>query len=300
MLRFASQVCEHVGACVEAYGELVSFGEGEQVSAAAAGGFEPTAGGFSPELFGEAFKEADVVERAVLVEDVVDERVRVEVLSRVFSRGGFLFFRMLTHWRRHAGQATRLCGVKRDTVEGILKEASMRCQDMLAELIVSNKTLLGRYLKGFSDANHTKQSTDVPNHVAWNLGHLALTMHRVAERLDGKALPVADFFPQGTTTGDSQRISPESVGFGSAPADDPTSYPSLARCVQVFENACDRLAAAARGASDQQLAAETPWGPAGMTTPTYLLVARMAFHNGFHCGQISDLRRAFKFASIFA
>lgn len=176
----------------------------------------------------------------------------------------------------------------------------MRSQDMLAELILNNKVLLGRYLKGFSDADHTKQAMHLPNHVAWNLGHLALTMHRVAEKLDAKPLPSADFLSQGTPKGDTQRFSPEAVGYGSAPTDDPTVYPPLARCVQVLENACERLAGAARAASDQQLAAETPWGPQGMTTPTYLLVARMAFHNGFHCGQISDLRRAFKFTSIFS
>lgn len=176
----------------------------------------------------------------------------------------------------------------------------MRTQDLLAELIASNKTFMNRYLKGFNDSNYTRQAPNMPNHVAWNLGHLALTMHRVAEKLDAKPLPASDFFPQGTPNGDTQRFSPESVGFGSAPADDPLLYPSYARSLQVFENACDRLAAAARSASDQQLTSETPWGAPGMTSPIYLLIARMAFHNGFHCGQISDLRRAFALGSIFA
>ena len=49
----------------------------------------------------------------------------------------------------------------------------MRAQDSLAEAIRSNKTLIGRYLKGFSDANHTKQAAGLPNHVAWTLGHIA-------------------------------------------------------------------------------------------------------------------------------
>ncbi len=175
----------------------------------------------------------------------------------------------------------------------------MRFQDLLAELVLNNKMLLTRFLKGFSDANHTKQAANVPNHVAWNLGHLALTMHRVSEKLDAQPLPASDFFPQGTTKGDSQRFGPESVGYGSLPTDDPSSYPSYDRCVQIFYAACERLAAAARAASDQQLASETQWGPSGMTTPTYLLVARMSFHNGLHCGQITDLRRALSLGSIF-
>lgn len=172
----------------------------------------------------------------------------------------------------------------------------MRAQDALAEAIRSNKTLVGRYLKGFSDANHTRQAPGLPNHAAWNLGHIALTMHRVADKLDGQGLPVSDFV--GGATGDAQHFATESVAFGSMPTGDSMAYPSYSRCVEIFEGACDRLASATAKASDAQLATETPWG-AGMSTPMHLLVARMAFHNGMHCGQIADLRRALGMGSIF-
>jgi hypothetical protein len=139
----------------------------------------------------------------------------------------------------------------------------------------------------------------LPNHVAWNLGHIALTMHRVADKIDGQGLPASDFAVGPGAAGDSQRFSSESVAFGSMPTGDSMAYPSYARCIAIFEGACDRLAAAASGATDAQLAAETPWGGPGMTTPVHLLVARMAFHNGMHCGQIADLRRALGMGSIF-
>jgi len=174
----------------------------------------------------------------------------------------------------------------------------MRAQDSLAEAIRSNKTLIGRYLKGFSDANHTKQAAGLPNHVAWNLGHIALTMHRVAERLDGQGLPVSEFVSG--AAGNAQRFASESVAFGSMPTGDSTAYPAYARCVAIFEGACERLASAVSQASDAQLAAETPWGAPGMTMPMHLLVARMSFHNGMHCGQIADLRRALGMGSIFS
>jgi len=50
--------------------------------------------------------------------------------------------------------------------------------------------------------------------------------------------------------------------------------------------------------SDEALQLQAPWGM-GQTMPRFQLAMRMAFHNGFHVGQIADLRRAFGFKSIF-
>jgi len=173
----------------------------------------------------------------------------------------------------------------------------MRLQDAIADFIEATRQNTFRYLAGFDDTNHTKQAPNLPNHAAWNLGHCALTMHRVAERLDGKPMPESDFIPA-ATRGDANRFGTESVAFGSKPAADPTGYPSFARCQQVFSSACERLAAAVRAASDAKLQEMTPWGPG--QSPLYLLTMRMAAHNGMHTGQIADLRRALGFKSIFS
>ncbi|MFN0133616.1 MAG: DinB family protein [Phycisphaerales bacterium] len=168
----------------------------------------------------------------------------------------------------------------------------MRTQDMIAEALAASKAGLARYLPGFSDSNHTAQAANLPNHVAWSLGHCALTMHRVAEKLDGKPLPDADFAKgQG-------RFDPESVAFGSTPAANASNYPTLARCIAIYDAACDRLAAAVRAAPEPKLLEPTPWGK--IELPLWLLAIRMIFHNGMHTGQIADLRRALGFKSIFA
>ncbi len=172
----------------------------------------------------------------------------------------------------------------------------MRVQELLAESVLSNKMLVGRYLAGFDDASVTRQAPGLPNHAAWNLRHLALTMHRVADMLEGGGVPESDFAPAGQARGD--RFATESVAFGSQPGDDRSGYPGLARSRAIFDNACDRLGAAARAASDQKLASEVPWGPG--TSPLWALVMRMCFHNGMHTGQLADLRRAFGFKSIFS
>lgn len=174
----------------------------------------------------------------------------------------------------------------------------MRTQDFLADAILTSKALTARYVAGFDDATGVQQPAGLPNHVVWSLGHLAVTMHRVAERFDGKPLPEGDFVVG--PRGDGARFGSESVAFGSAPTGERAAYPSLARALQIYDAAVDRISASVRVASDETLAQMTPWGGPGMQMPLGILAARMLFHNGMHTGQIADLRRALRMKSIFA
>lgn len=168
----------------------------------------------------------------------------------------------------------------------------LRTQDVLADGIVITKQLLGRYLAGFDDTNRARQAPTLPNHVAWNLGHLALTMNRAAENLDGKPVPPEDLSP----TPREGAFHTETIAFGSKPTDDPSHYPPMARCVAIFEKACDRMGAAVRAASDEQLTKTVKWGPGEI--PLYMLAMRMIYHNGTHTGEIADLRRALGFKRV--
>jgi hypothetical protein len=172
----------------------------------------------------------------------------------------------------------------------------MNTPQMLAEGILSCKQALGRYLVGFDDSNHTHQAVNLPNHVAWTLGHCALTMHRAAEKIDGRAMPETDFIA-GAAACDATRYGTESVAFNSLPVGDAEVYPRFARCVAIYEGACERLAAAVRGADAAVLEKTVKWGQGEL--PMGMLAMRIIFHNGTHCGQIADLRRALEFRSIF-
>lgn len=172
--------------------------------------------------------------------------------------------------------------------------------ELLAEAVLSTKMLLARYLAGFNDVTHVRQTPDLPNHAAWSLGHLAVTMHRVAGMIDGTTdLPAADFVKGDSFSGSRDKgvFDAEAVAFGSKVEERHDRYPTLQRCTEIYNNACDRLANACRGASEEQLNTVVPWGQA--TTPIWSLVIRMVFHNGFHTGQIADMRRALGFKSIF-
>lgn len=169
----------------------------------------------------------------------------------------------------------------------------MSRSQLLSDGVLHSAERLQTYLQGFSDENRTRQAPGLPNHAAWSLGHLALTMHRVAARLDALApLPPEDFLEASDELprGDSRRFAAGSVAFKSTPTSDPSIYPSWQRCIEIFDRATRRLAAALASTPDSVLDQPTPWGPSQTTFA--LLAMRMMYHNGMHAGQIADLRRA--------
>ncbi len=154
--------------------------------------------------------------------------------------------------------------------------------DLVADAILSTEGLLTRYLAGFDDANATAQSPNLPNHAAWCLGHLALTMHRAAERIADETIEL-DW-------------DPEPFAFGSTPSPDRDGYPPLDELQRRVHNTLHQLADAVRKAGEAGLAREVPWGNTRTTARD--LALRMVFHNGLHCGQMVDLRRALGFAPV--
>ena len=171
-------------------------------------------------------------------------------------------------------------------------------QHALAEAILHSRDLFKRYLKGFNDSNRTKQAPNLPNHVAWTLGHLAMTLHRCAQKFDGDELPPGDFVTGDGTAGNCDSFDTESVCFGSRPVDDPRLYPTLERCVTIYDSAIERLARVLRESEDGKLDSMSKW--TNTEVPLYSFASRMVFHNGTHCGQLADLRRALNMGSIFA
>ena len=172
----------------------------------------------------------------------------------------------------------------------------MNRQQTLANAVLESRTLIARYFKGFDESNHTKQAQHLPNHFAWTLGHLALTLHRTSEKFDGRALPETDFVAGDGRAGGPTKYDTESVCFGSEPVDDARLYPTHDRCVTIFDDANQRLVSAIRRTDDAKLEMLATWGSGQVKL--WSLAIRMVFHNGTHCGQLADLRRALGMGSI--
>jgi hypothetical protein len=199
---------------------------------------------------------------------------------------------------------------------------NMTRRDTIAEAMLASRVLFHRYLVGFDDTNHTKQASNLPNHVAWCLGHCALTLHRGVERINREPLPEGDFHSPpadlvnktppppspparagktgaaGTTSAAPTRYNTESVAFQSTPTDNPVLYPRFGRCVEIFDSACHRYAEVVRALPEERLDAMIQMGQ--IQIPIWASALRMGFHNAHHCGQVSDLRRALGMKSIFA
>jgi hypothetical protein len=174
----------------------------------------------------------------------------------------------------------------------------MTRQQMLADSVRLSGSLVARYFMGFDQTNHTKTGPGLPNHFAWTLGHLALTIHGAAAEFDGGALPVSDFVCGDGRGDDADRYDPAAIGFGSAvPGEGPARWPAHGRCVAIFEGAVARLASAVEHATDAELDATVQWG--AMEVALWTLPIRMVNHNGTHCGQLVDLRRALGMSRLF-
>jgi hypothetical protein len=158
---------------------------------------------------------------------------------------------------------------------------------VVAEALRNSHVLMSRFFAGFTDANYLATAPHLPNHFGWTLGHLALVLNRCAGKLDGGDLPAGEFDP---AMGSSTTIGTEAVSVGSNPLVDKATYPPMARCLEIFGRSIERIAKAYEHATDVQLDSTTPWGAAQISLEQ--LGLRMAFHNGVHCGQITDLRRA--------
>lgn len=173
----------------------------------------------------------------------------------------------------------------------------MTRQETLAESVLQSRGLLMRYLAGFDDSNHTRSAPGLPNHVAWILGHCALTMLRAAEKLDDDT-HIDDAFIRGSDTGDERRFGTESVAVGSDPNAGGARFPELARCIEIFSAAAERLATTLRRIPDPELDEAVPFF-GGALMPRWSVAPRIVFHNGTHCGQIADLRRMLSLKPIF-
>jgi len=173
----------------------------------------------------------------------------------------------------------------------------MTRQRTLASIVRASAPLLTRYMAGFDETTRVAQAPGLPNHLAWILGHCALTMHRCAEKFDGAPLPSSDFVTGDGGAGDADRFDTESVCFQSTPLPDESLYPTLDRARAIFEAGAERLASTLERATDEQIDASYSWYSS--TDDVNELVARMVAHNGTHAGQLTDLRRALGMPGIF-
>lgn len=134
-------------------------------------------------------------------------------------------------------------------------------------------------LEDFPREHLTHQPSPTDTHVLWNLGHLACFYEFCTQMLGGQThgLP-AEY----ETLFQYRTLAKPDAG----------GYPSLESVMQRHVAARDRFVETARGMSARQLAEAITGDMASYAHDKLAAVERAAWHEGWHTGQVSAIRRA--------
>lgn len=146
--------------------------------------------------------------------------------------------------------------------------------------------VLVKAISDFPPDKVTFQTSPTDNHLLWHLGHLAMDYHWFASALDGK--------PSGVTE-DVKKL----FGMGSKPLPDAKVYPPLAELRKRFDEAWKRMAAAAESLRDEDAAKPPLVESGGFLKDRLDTVDKTAWHDGWHAGQLSGLRKALGLKGVF-
>jgi hypothetical protein len=134
-----------------------------------------------------------------------------------------------------------------------------------------------------ADALHQPCGTD--NHLLWTVGHLAVTYCWFASLLDGRPVDI----PAGYN---------ERFGYGSKPVADAAAYPSLAEVRKHYAAAYQRMMDAVSRLKPSDFGKPTVADSHGFARTRLDVVLRAAWHDGWHSGQLSAIRRSLGLPSI--
>ena len=138
----------------------------------------------------------------------------------------------------------------------------------------ANTDIVNKATAGVAAEDWFRQPGDDSNHLLWMMGHLIV--HRGATLkflgVDWDA-PWAPLFARGSARTDR------------------SEYPSVEEIRNAWSQMATDLSTALRNASPETLAADAPAGPPSFDGKLSGTVAFLAFHDTYHTGQVSYLRK---------
>lgn len=132
----------------------------------------------------------------------------------------------------------------------------------------------------------TFQTAPTDNHLLWTMGHLCTAYSWFASEIDGKAADMPENY-NGL------------FGYGSKPVPDAGVYPPMSEIMQVCKRAYQRVMDAITGLSEADFDKPPVSGASGFAKTKMDVVSRLAWHEGWHQGQLSTLRRALGLKNTF-
>lgn len=123
------------------------------------------------------------------------------------------------------------------------------------------------------------QPSPKDNHLLWTLGHLAISYQWLANLIDGKPNTLPANYD-------------ELFGGKSAPHADAKRYPSVEELWKHHDSMFDRMIAAAESMSETDCTKSCNAETGGFARDRLDVIEKAAWHEGWHAGQLSSIRRA--------
>ncbi len=136
-----------------------------------------------------------------------------------------------------------------------------------------------KVLDGFPEDKAAFQPSPTDNHLAWTLGHMATAYAWFATLLGAKMMPLPEIYTA-------------LFGPGAKPTPDPAAYPPLAELRANFKSAFARFTEAVKKQSPADLNKPPAAESHGFGKTRQEVILLTAWHDGWHAGQVSSLRRA--------
>lgn len=152
----------------------------------------------------------------------------------------------------------------------------MHARDHAVALLEFTRSYSLNLLKDFPESKWTHQPSPTDNHVLWVMGHTAGTDAWIGGLLgfDAKvSKAVIDAYGQGSKPG-------------------PTGNPPVAEVKAAFESSRAALLAWLKSANDAALSKNLVEATGGFVTDPIDAAFKMAWHEGFHFGQVANVRKA--------
>jgi uncharacterized damage-inducible protein DinB len=145
--------------------------------------------------------------------------------------------------------------------------------------------MTGKLCAGFSEPQMLAQPAATDNHLLWQLGHMASSYAWFAKLLDGKPATLGETYDK-------------LFGSGSKPLADRAMYPAHAEIRRVHDEQYNRLVMAAAKMTDEDGLGPTAADAHGFATSKLDALYKCIWHEGWHQGQISSLRRSLGFPTV--
>lgn len=146
-------------------------------------------------------------------------------------------------------------------------------------LLAFTRSVSNMLLADFPAEKATYQPSPTDNHVIWTIGHIAATDRWVANVLNIPGVDVPETYNS-------------LFGGGSVPVGDAKAYPPLAEMRRVYEASRSAVLNWYQSAPAEALKVDLSDKSRGFTSDPIDCLFKLAWHEGWHFGQVASVRKA--------